>query len=232
MNRITACATAALTAVLSAPALAYEQGSLILRGGMATVAPDANSSVLSLNGTGINQTGVDVDNGSALGLTGVYMFRDHWGLELVAATPFSHDIEVVGEGLGSFNLGETKHLPPTLLVQWYPMEPQSNIQPYVGLGVNYTAFFDEEISSTADSAFESLGATGDAELSLDNSFGLAAEAGIDFTFGADQRWLFNMSVFWMDIETDAKVKVPGLGEVTANVDIDPLVYMAGLGYRF
>ncbi|WP_444928559.1 OmpW/AlkL family protein [Microbulbifer sp. SSSA002] len=232
MNRLTAFATVALTAAISAPALAYEEGSFILRGGIATVAPDTDSSVLSLNGTGISQTGVDVDNGSALGLTGVYMFREHWGVELVAATPFSHDIEVVGEGLGSFNLGETKHLPPTLLVQWYPMEAQSNIQPYVGLGVNYTAFFDEEISSTADAAFASLGATGDAELSLDNSFGLAAEAGIDFTFGADQRWLFNMSVFWMDIETDATVKVPGLGEVTANVDIDPLVYMAGLGYRF
>ncbi|WP_299579834.1 OmpW family outer membrane protein [uncultured Microbulbifer sp.] len=231
MNRITACATAALTAVLSAPVLAYEEGSFIVRGGMATVAPDTNSSALSINGDAQNGTGVDVENGSALGLTGVYMFRDHWGVELVAATPFSHEINA--EGLGpTFELGETKHLPPTLLLQWYPMEPQSAIQPYVGLGVNYTAFFDEEITSTGNATLKSLGASGDSKLSLDNSFGLAAEAGIDFAFGADQRWLFNMSVFWMDIETDATVKVPGLGKVTANVDIDPLVYMAGLGYRF
>ncbi|WP_444882803.1 OmpW/AlkL family protein [Microbulbifer sp. PSTR4-B] len=232
MNRITACATAALTAVLSAPVLAYEEGSFILRGGMATVAPDTSSSALSANGSKIGNTGVDVDNGSALGLTGVYMFRDHWGVELVAATPFSHDIEVVGEGLGNFDLGETKHLPPTLLVQWYPMDTQSTIQPYVGLGVNYTAFFDEEVSSTGNATLKGIGATGDSKLSLDNSFGLAAEAGIDFAFGADQRWLFNMSVFWMDIDTDATVKVPGVGNVTAKVDIDPLVYMAGLGYRF
>jgi len=231
MNRKTACATAALTAVLSAPVLAYEEGSFILRGGMATVAPDTSSSALSLGGTKLDGTGVDVDNGSALGLTGVYMFRDHWGVELVAATPFTHEIQA--EGLGdTFELGETKHLPPTLLVQWYPMDTRSTIQPYVGLGVNYTAFFDEEISSTADTVFETLGATSDAELSLDNSFGLAAEAGVDFTFGADQRWLFNVAVFWMDIDTDATVKVPGVGNVTAKVDIDPLVYMAGLGYRF
>ncbi|BBM01854.1 OmpW family protein [Microbulbifer sp. GL-2] len=231
MNRKTACATAALTAVLSAPVLAYEEGSFILRGGMATVAPDTSSSALSLGGTKLDGTGVDVDNGSALGLTGVYMFRDHWGIELVAATPFTHEIQA--EGLGdTFELGETKHLPPTLLVQWYPMDPRSTIQPYVGLGVNYTAFFDEEISGTADTVFETLGATSDAELSLDNSFGLAAEAGVDFTFGADQRWLFNVAVFWMDIDTDATVKVPGVGNVTAKVDIDPLVYMAGLGYRF
>ncbi|USD20960.1 OmpW/AlkL family protein [Microbulbifer variabilis] len=231
MNRITACATAALTAVLSAPVLAYEEGSFILRGGMATVAPDTSSSALYVGGAKQDGTGVDVDDGSALGLTGVYMFRDHWGLELVAATPFTHEIQA--EGLGeTFELGETKHLPPTLLVQWYPMDTQSAIQPYIGLGVNYTAFFDEEISSTANAVFETLGATDDAKLSLDNSFGLAAEAGIDFAFGADQRWLFNMSVFWMDIDTDATVKVPGVGNVTAKVDIDPLVYMAGLGYRF
>ncbi|WP_226642528.1 OmpW/AlkL family protein [Microbulbifer variabilis] len=231
MNRITACATAALTAVLSAPVLAYEEGSFILRGGMATVAPDTSSSALSVNGDAQPNTGVDVDNGSALGLTGVYMFRDHWGIELVAATPFTHEIQA--EGLGeTFELGETKHLPPTLLVQWYPMDTQSTIQPYVGLGVNYTAFFDEEISSTANAVFETLGAKDEAKLSLDNSFGLAAEAGVDFAFGADQRWLFNMSVFWMDIDTDATVKVPSVGNVTAKVDIDPLVYMAGLGYRF
>ncbi|MFA0811744.1 OmpW/AlkL family protein [Microbulbifer epialgicus] len=232
MNRKTAYAAAALTAVLSAPVLAYEEGSFILRGGMATVAPDTSSSTLFANGDAVPNTGVDVDNGSALGLTGVYMFRDHWGVELVAATPFTHEIQA--EGLGdTFELGETKHLPPTLLVQWYPMDTQSTIQPYVGFGVNYTAFFDEEISSTADAKFEELlNATGDAKLSLDNSFGLAAEAGVDFAFGADQRWLFNVSVFWMDIDTDATVKVPGVGNVTAKVDIDPLVYMAGLGYRF
>ncbi|WKD50379.1 OmpW/AlkL family protein [Microbulbifer spongiae] len=231
MNRIIACATVALTAGLAVPAFAYEEGSIIVRSGIATVAPDVNSSALSVSGAELGGTRVDVDNGSALGLTGVYVFRDHWGVELLAATPFTHDIQV--EGLGAtFDLGETKQLPPTLLLQWYPMDHRSSVQPYLGVGINYTAFFDEDIDSAADARFASLGATEEAKLSLDNSLGLAAEAGVDFAFGADKRWLFNLAVFWIDIDTDAKVTVPGVGDITASVDIDPLVYTAGLGYRF
>ncbi|SHF16885.1 outer membrane protein [Microbulbifer donghaiensis] len=232
MKRICACAAVTLSAVLSAPLYAYEAGSFIVRGGAATVSPDVSSSALSLSGSELTGTGAAVDDGTALGLTGVYMLRDHWGLELVAASPFSHDIQV--EGLGEpLDLGETKHLPPTLLVQWYPLQPNSAVQPYVGLGVNYTAFFDEKVDRNANDFFSSaLGANDSAELSLKNSFGLAAEAGVDFAFGPNQRWLFNASVWWMDIDTEAKVKVPGVGTIMADVELDPLVYMAGLGYRF
>lgn len=219
------------TVALSAPALAYEAGSFIVRSGAATVSPDVSSSTLSLSGTELAGTAADVDDGTALGLTGVYMLDDHWGLELVAASPFSHDLKV--EGLGAtLDLGETKHLPPTVLLQWYPMESSSAVQPYIGLGLNYTVFFDEEINRDADAAFAQLGATDGAELSLDNSLGLAAEAGVDFAFGQDQRWLFNVALWWMDIDTEAEVNVPGVGKINADVELDPLVYMAGLGYRF
>jgi outer membrane protein len=154
------------------------------------------------------------------------MFRDHWGVEVVAATPFSHDIEV--EGLDeTLNLGETKHLPPTVLLQWFPMDSTSAIQPYIGLGVNYTVFFDEKISGAAKDFFE----TDDIEMTLDSSIGLAAEAGIDFTFGARNQWMFNLAVWWMDIDTEAEVDIQGL-KVTADVELDPLAYMAGFGYRF
>ncbi len=222
----------ALAAIaLSTPALAYEAGSFIVRGGVATVSPDVQSSTLSLSGTELEGTAADVGDGAALGLTGVYMLRDHWGLELVAASPFSHDLEV--EGLGeTLDLGETKHLPPTLLLQWYPMESGSAIQPYIGLGLNYTVFFDEKVDGAADALFAQLGAVDGADISLDNSLGVAAEAGVDFAFGPDQRWLFNVSLWWMDIDTKAKVKVPGVGNINADVELDPLVYMAGLGYRF
>ncbi|SEA45979.1 OmpW/AlkL family protein [Microbulbifer marinus] len=231
MKRFFACATLTLSAALSAPLYAYEAGSMILRGGAATVSPEVSSSALALSGTELAGTEVAVDDGSALGLTGVYMLRDHWGLELVAASPFTHDIQV--EGLGdTLNLGETKHLPPTVLLQWYPMQPSSAIQPYLGLGVNYTAFFDEKIDRSANDVFAALGATDGAKLSLENSLGLAAEAGVDFTFGPEQKWLFNASVWWMDIDTEATVKVPGVGTIMADVELDPLVYMAGLGYRF
>ncbi|MBY6213223.1 outer membrane beta-barrel protein [Microbulbifer agarilyticus] len=222
---------AAATLLLSAPVFAYESGSVLLRAGAATVSPDVSSSALALSGTALEGTAAGVKDGSALGITATYMWRDHWGIELVAASPFSHDLQVTGLG-ESFDLGETRHLPPTVLLQYYPLAPSSKVQPYVGAGLNYTVFFEEAISSQADSVFATLGATDGADLSLKNSTGVALEAGVDFTFGADQRWLFNVAVFWMDIDTKATVEVPGVGKITADVELDPLVTMAGLGYRF
>lgn len=219
------------TVLLSVPAVAYESGSFILRSGAATVSPDVSSSSLSLAGAELAGTAADVENGSALGLTGTYMLSDSFGVEVLAATPFSHDLTV--DGLGEpLDLGSTRHLPPTVLLQWYPRPATASVQPYLGLGVNYTVFFDEEIDAAADDVFASLGATAGADLSLKSSVGLAAEAGVDFAFGPDQRWLLNLAVWWLDIDTEAKVSVPGVGRITADVDIDPLVTMAGIGYRF
>ncbi|SDJ95963.1 OmpW/AlkL family protein [Microbulbifer yueqingensis] len=223
---------AALAGLLvSMSATAYQPGELILRSGAATVSPDTGSSALFLDGSELAGTAVDVEDGTALGLTGTYMLTGQWGVELVAASPFSHDIEV--QGLGQpLALGDTSHLPPTLLLQWYPRLGGSPLQPYLGLGVNYTAFFDEQVDGAANELFAALGATGEADLSLENSVGLAVEAGVDFSFGQDRRWLLNMSVLWMDIDTEAEVHVPGVGTIAADVELDPLVTVAGLGYRF
>ncbi|MEX2962959.1 OmpW family protein [Microbulbifer sp. TYP-18] len=219
------------TLLLSVPTMAYEAGTFIVRGSVATVSPDVSSSSLSLGGAELPGTAADVDDASALGLTGTYMLSDHFGVEVVAASPFSHGLEVSGLG-DTISLGETSQLPPTVLLQWYPMQPSTSVQPYLGLGVNYTVFFDEEVSGAANRLFGTLGATGNADLSLENSFGLAAEAGVDMAFGADRRWLLNLAVLWVDLDTEAKVSVPGLGNVSADVDVDPLVTMVGLGYRF
>ncbi|KUJ83538.1 outer membrane protein OmpW [Microbulbifer flavimaris] len=219
------------TVFLTAPALAYQPGEVILRSGAATVSPDVSSSTLSLGDTELAGTAADVDDGSAMGITATLMLNNRWGVELVAASPFSHDLSVSGLG-ETFDLGEATHLPPTLLLQYYPDLPLAGVQPYVGLGVNYTIFFEEEVSREANDLFAGLGASGGADLTLGDSVGLAAEAGVDFAFGADQRWLFNVAVWWMDIDTDAEVKVPGVGSIRADVEVDPLVYMAGIGYRF
>lgn len=221
----------ALASLVSGSAFAYESGDFILRSGAATVSPDVNSSTLALGDVTLAGTAADVKNGTALSLIGTYMLNNHWGLEVVAATPFSHDLKVSGLG-ETFDLGETRHLPPTVLLQYYPLAPSSRVQPYVGVGLNYTVFFDEEIAADANDVFAALGATGKAELSLKNSSGVAAEVGADIAFGADDRWLFNVALWWMDIDTKARVKVPGVGVVTADVALDPLVYTAGFGYRF
>jgi len=218
MKKILTLSVATVLAGGAALTHAYEAGDWILRAGATTVAPDADSEVVP--GLGVT---VDVEDSTQLGLIPVFMATEKFGIELLAATPFEHDIEVNEARLQA---GSTKHLPPTLTVQWYPRGGSSGWQPYVGLGVNYTIFFD----SKADKDLE--GIVGPAKLELDDSFGLSASAGVDIPFG--EHWAFNAGVWYIDIDTTAKVSF-GEGrndKIRFDVDIDPWVYNIGIAYKF
>ncbi len=214
-------------AIISGQVVAYEAGDIIVRAGYAAVDPRDSSTDLNVSGTKLGGTGVGVDGAAALGVTATYMLTPHWGVELLVATPFKHDVTTKGlGGLGvadGTKLGNTKQLPPTLSVQFYFAESASDVQPYVGLGLNYTTFFDEGVSGAAQSA---LGAS---NFNLDDSFGLAAEVGIDWHI--NRNWLLNASVWRVQIETDASLDT-ALGRIKTEVTIDPWVYMLGVGYRF
>jgi outer membrane protein len=217
----------ALLVGLSTSALAYESGDWVVRAGYAAVDPRDNSSSLRVDGAALSGTGVGVDGGAALGITVSYLITPHWGVELLAATPFQHNITARGlGGLGvpdGTKIGSTKQLPPTVSAQYYFADANCSWQPYVGLGVNYTVFFSEDLSGAAK---DKLGAR---NLSLSSSWGLAAEAGIDWR--PDAHWLVNAAVWRTDIRTDASLDT-ALGRVKTRVDIDPWVYMVGAGYRF
>jgi outer membrane protein len=201
-------------------AMAYEAGDIILRAGIASVQPDESSSDLNVNGGDLAGTGAGVDGDEQLGLTGTYMLTSKIGIGLLAATPFEHDITANGLGVDA---GDTKQLPPTLTLQYFPMESSSVFQPYVGIGVNYTAFFDEGVSSDLESAY------GSGDLELDDSIGLAAQVGFDYAI--DEHWLLNASVWYIDIDTEADFQFDAV-RIQADVDIDPWVYMVGVGYKF
>ena len=165
-----------------------------------------------------------VDSDTQLGLTFTYMLTDHLGLGLLAATPFKHDIKAKLAGNADrLNAGSTKHLPPTLTLQYFPMHSESKFQPYAGVGVNYTKFFEEDVGSELE------GVLGKGKLKLDDSWGVAFELGMDYAL--TDRWVVNAAVWYIDIDTDAKFNFPG-AEVKTKVDIDPLVYMVGIGYKF
>jgi outer membrane protein len=96
----------------------------------------------------VSGTKATLDSDTQLGLTFAYMLTDHIGLELLAATPFKHTVGVKGLGGGlDGKLADIKQLPPTLSLQYYPMDASSKFQPYAGVGINYTLFFDEDLSS-------------------------------------------------------------------------------------
>lgn len=149
MNKSLLSAALAALALAAPVAHAHQAGDVIVRAGAITVAPNESSGDLKFDGSKVSGTKATLDSDTQLGLTFAYMLTDHVGLELLAATPFKHTVGVKGLGGGlDGKLADIKQLPPTLSLQYYPMEPTSKFQPYAGVGINYTLFFDEDLSST------------------------------------------------------------------------------------
>jgi outer membrane protein len=237
MKKTLTFAVSLAMAAASAQALAYEPGQWLVRAGATTVDPDVDSDDINLP-TGLVAE-AEVDDDTQLGIIPVYMVDQHWGIELLAATPFEHTVDAAGKGAiagAKVTAGDIKHLPPTLSIQWYPRGDKDGWQPYIGLGVNYTVFFDEEADNELIGLLGSLteGAVDDANLDLDDSFGLAAQVGVDIPFA--ENWAFNAGVWYIDIDTEATVTAKSQGvtvdKVKFDVEIDPWVYNIGIAYKF
>jgi len=164
------------------------------------------------------------------------MFTENLGLGILAATPFKHDINGGGDLSSDTNLGETKHLPPTITLQYFPMSSSSKFQPYAGLGINYTVFFEEKTSQNLNDALKAeYNATNvDTSLDLDDSVGVAVELGMDYMLS--ENFGLNAAMWWADINTDAQITANLDGTTvkteTFEVEIDPMVYMIGMSYKF
>src|SRR5690606_12686287 len=127
-----------LAAALAAPlAQAHQAGDIIVRAGAITVDPREDSSTLKFDGASAAGTSATLDSDTQLGLNFAYMVTDKIGIELLAATPFSHEVGVKGVsnavGIAGLDgkLGDIKHLPPTLSVVYYPLNSKSAFKPYV-----------------------------------------------------------------------------------------------------
>ena len=151
------------------------------------------------------------------------------GFTVVKIVDLANDISVGGKGVGDIDAGSTKHLPPTLSLQFYPLGGNSGWQPYVGVGVNWTYFFDEDVDGELKDALGAILGAEKASLSLEDSWGLSAQAGVDIPLG--DQWGINLAVWYIDISTEAKLKTD-VGTVEFDVDIDPWVYNVGIFYRF
>ena len=192
---------------------AHEAGEFFIRAGSATVRPtEGSDNVLGSLG------GFNVSNNTQLGLTFTYMATENIGIELLAATPFRHKVGTGPTG----DIATVHHLPPTLMAQWYFGDAQSKLRPYIGAGIKYTTFFDNDFNDTGKKA-------GLSDLSLDDSWGAAGQVGLDYLINRD--WLLNMSVWYMDIDTNVKFKANGVNQ-NVSTRLDPWVFMFSAGYRF
>jgi outer membrane protein len=201
------------------PSFAHEKGTWFARIGPTLIEPNDSSNDVD----GIPNSGVRVDNNVTLGFTIGYMLTSRFAIELLGVTPSEHDLhgkDVIGS-LGK--IGSVDVFPPTLSLQ-YHFTGSTRIHPYVGAGINYTHFPDEDVSSSLESA---LG--GETRLDVDDSWGLAAQAGVDFSLG--DTWFLNTAIWYVDIDADATLTTASVDR-DVDIEIDPWVLFAGIGRKF
>lgn len=198
MDRL-ACLGAVLSLSLVAGHASAEETKWSVRGGIAHVSPTNDASVTDAGS-------IEVGDGTNLGLNLRYAFAPQWSIDILGALPFEHDISVNGNEVGS-----TKHLPPTVSAL-YHFDIPGALDLFIGGGLNYTFFMDEQLDG--------------ADLSLDDSMGPAGIVGM--TYGLGPQWSIGADLRYIAIESDAKVNGTDIG----TVEINPWVFAATVGYHF
>ncbi|MEZ5939267.1 MAG: OmpW family outer membrane protein [Hyphomonadaceae bacterium] len=203
---------AAATAALAMPALAQDApnptGKFQVRVGVSGILPDESANISVIGGD------VDISDEYVPTVQLEYFFTDNVSAELLCCMA-RHDVKAVGTALGTVNLGKVSHFPPTVTLK-YHWTNMGKFRPYVGAGVNYTTFFDVDEGDVTS-------------IKYDDSFGGALQAGMDYQL--NDTWSVNVDVRKIWIQSDVTI-MAGATRIDADVDINPLVVTAGLGYRF
>jgi len=214
--------SAAAGLLLSPIAQAYEAGDWLVRGRIINVNPNESSSAVSV-GTPLAPvagSGVGVTDDTTLELDITYMISKNWGAELILGSS-RHDVPAKGALAAQGDIIDARTLPPTLTLQ-YHFRPDAKLRPYAGIGINYTKFFDEKVTGGIDQP--------GAKVKMDDSWGLAAQVGVDYSINKD--WFINADVKYIDMSTTAKFKNTTVGAAEVDVDVDPVIFGIGVGRRF
>jgi len=164
-----------------------------------------------------------------------YFITRHWAAELILGTT-RHKVSTIGSDLSaigassnaSVDLGKVWLLPPTLTLQYH--YPVAGFNPYIGAGINYTIFYNADQGPVVK------------DISYKNKFAFAAQAGFDFD--VSKRFFINVDFKKIFLSTTATVdgsnltpaaspQLSGvLGNMKADVKINPWLIGAGVGCRF
>ena len=221
---------------MSAGLVAHESGDTLLRLSPTLVQPNDSSSDLIADKLGNltsalgSRTGVEANSNTQAGITGVNMMDDHWGLSCWLPPLTGMGLQPGQRTVWSYiPSAKRSRYPPTVSMQFFPNATENAWQPFIGVGVNCTGFFDEQTDGNFESVF------GHYSIDLDNSWGLAARIGFDDALS--NSWGLTALAWWIDVDTKATVKSPtgvGLGVQSLQVDvqIDPVVYQLGFYRKF
>ncbi|MGL5275800.1 outer membrane protein [Myroides marinus] len=176
---------------------------------------------------------IDVSNNFIPELDFTYFFTENLAAELILGTT-RHTVGTLGSNLSAIggpssanvDLGSVYLLPPTLMFQYHHKFGEV-FKPYVGLGVNYTIFYNEKSGVAQD-------------IKYDNKFGWGYQFGFDIDL--TEKFFINVDFKKLFLKTDVTVDATNLLPagtpagttlpIPAKVKLDPMLIGFGVGMRF
>ncbi|UWU93504.1 MULTISPECIES: OmpW family protein [Bradyrhizobium] len=188
------------------------------------VLPDTAGSSVNVAGTpslSSPSSGLSLSERAIPELDITYFFTKNVAAELILGATRHH---ISGNGvLTGLDIGTAWLLPPTLTLQ-YHFTDFGPLKPYIGAGINYTAFFNQ---SAANASLFGLAVT---DLHIKNQFGAAVQFGFDYML--DRHWGLNFDVKKLWLRPEYSATVNNAIAVTGRANIDPWLVSGGVAYRF
>lgn len=248
------------------PMPTYSAGAIMVRIGAAYVEPDEDvySGVQSFivddpaTDSVVEQVPVDVlttvslDDATTWYISAVWVPIEHFGVELYHYNDAGHDATLfsrattTGDFIGDFsaNIGDFDSYTTSLFANWYPLDPNCLIQPYVGLGAAYVDIEEDFVRNVFnDDGFRH------GVLGFGSDFSWTAQIGVDFNFGPGSAWQVNASAMYVDAQPelslgyDTETSLASFADplnqpailpvrIRDDMDFDPWMFNLGIGYKF
>lgn len=191
---------------------------------------------------------LNLDDDTTWYISAAWMATDHWGVELYHSNHASLEADLYSDAfsgntfIGDFSegIGDFDTYTTSLYANWYPLDANCLIQPYVGIGGGYVDIEEDFTRPVFSDEFGDYGLLG-----FGSDFSWTAQVGVDFNFGRDSAWQINASAMYVDASPDLQLgfdtvtEVPGFGEAAVlpirirdEMDLDPWIFNLGVGYKF
>lgn len=229
MRKAFALALLATATALSQPALAQEAGTVQVK--VLATAVLADGKVKSVDGGTLAATvtslGVQTEaNDNYVPTVAIeYFTSPNVSIETICCVTAHTVTANAPAALDGAHLVDKVHIIPATFTAKYHFGAAGGIRPYVGAGPTYFIFLKDKAGAGATSA---LGAT---KAHIDDTFGLALQAGVDVPVNAAMSVSLDAKRYFL--RPDAHFyNAAGTEVLTTHHKLDPWVLSAGVGFKF
>jgi outer membrane protein len=173
---------------------------------------------------------VSVKDATTLFLSLDKQINPRFDVELAGGWPPTHNVNGKGPAtVGSVpydgvTLSKAKEMAPTLLVNYSFTDAGQPLRPYIGLGLNYTHFYDIKSTTAGDNVNG-----GPTSTSMKDSYGLAGQIGLRWQL--QNQWSMNAAILKANVKSNFTADTSGIDRTT-HINFNPTVFVLALYYAF